>query len=390
MTTTKFFYPTEVIIEPGGYQRFLDFFSKKPSHLFVVTGKKSMKDAGILDKITDISKKKKIDCFFHIGVNSNPTNFEVDKICKICKEFKTDTILGIGGTSSIDAAKIVSMLITNGGESWDYINTKERKAKVILKESIPVIAIPTTSGGGSESTPYAVITHEKTRMKKGMKSKWLYPSLAIIDPKLLQLMPQKIVSISGFDAFGQCLEAYTSKNSNFISDYFSYEGLRTIVANFEKSWLTNENIEFRKNMGWAALLSGLAISITDTNLAHAMSHPLSARNGIEHGLGVLICTFQSIRYNSKVIQEKYRKIAKLFGVNNKSENPIDFLINQIFSWVEKFDLKISLKDYNISKSSLEEFTNDALQLGGLYTNSRSINHSQLLELYSKIWDGNIE
>ena len=281
------------------------------------------------------------------------------------------------------------MQSTNGDKSWDYINLKERSAKKILNDSLPVIVIPTTSGGGSESTPYAVITNSDTKMKKGMKSEKLYPKLVIVDLELLQLMPKRIVSNSGFDAFTQALEAYTSKNSNFISNFFALKSLELIISNFEKSWEDSKNIHAREKMAIASLLSGLAIGITDTNLAHAMSHPLSAHYNVPHGIAVLLCTFQSIQFNKSIINDKYSDVAELFTGKIK-KNHIEVLIENIHKWTKKFGISLCFQDYDIPKTAIDSFVSDSLKIGGILSNPRSINSDQLKNLYEKAWTGKID
>ena len=281
------------------------------------------------------------------------------------------------------------MQSTNGGKSWDYINLKERPARKILNDSLPVIAIPTTSGGGSESTPYAVITNSDTKMKKGIKSEKLYPKLVIIDLELLELMPKRIVSNSGFDAFTQSLEAYASKNSNFISDFFALKSLELIFLNFEKSWEDSKNIYAREKMAIASFLSGLAIGITDTNLAHAMSHPLSAHYNVPHGIAVLLCTFQSIQFNKSIINNKYSNIAKLLN-NKNNKNHVEFLIDKIHKWTKKFGVSLCFQDYDIPKTAIDSFVSDSLKIGGILTNPRPINSEQLKNLYEKAWTGKID
>ena len=377
------------MIGKGIYQKFLNINNLHISRLFVITGKKSMQDAGVLNKIKELTKKHGVECFIFSGIESSPTNTQVDKICELTKEFKSNCILGIGGTSCIDVAKIIGMQSTNGDKSWDYINLKERSAKKILNDSLPVIVIPTTSGGGSESTPYAVITNSDTKMKKGMKSEKLYPKLVIIDLELLQLMPKRIVSNSGFDAFTQALEAYASKNSNFISNFFALKSLEIIISNFEKSWEDSKNIHAREKMAIASLLSGLAIGITDTNLAHAMSHPLSAHYNVPHGIAVLLCTFQSIQFNKSIINDKYSDVAKLFTGKIK-KNHIEVLIENIHKWTKKFGISLCFQDYGIPKTAIDSFVSDSLKIGGILSNPRSINSDQLKNLYEKAWAGKID
>ena len=385
----QLFYPTKIIVGDSIYQKISNILNFSCSKILIITGKESMNKAGVIATLKKNLQENQKEVMVLPNVDRNPTDIQVDEISKINKKFKADCIIGIGGTSSIDVAKIIGMLYENGGNSWDYINVKNRKAKKVLYESTPVIAIPTTSGGGSESTPYAVITNSKTKMKKGMKSKELYPKIAIIDTALLKLMPKDIVVNSGFDAFTQALEAFTSKNSNFISDFFAFTSINLILKNFEKSWNDKNDINAKKNMSIAAFLSGLAISITDTNLAHAMSHPLSAKYNIPHGIAVLLCTNQSILYNKTIMNSKYAQIAKLITNDIRKENFADVIITKIISWAKKFNISLRLQDHGVPINSINDLVDDAIQIGGILTNSRTIDKSELKKLFGKAYDGQI-
>ncbi len=388
--TSKFFYPAHVLVESGGFRKFISGCPVPFKRLFVVTGKSSMSKAGVLEEIENIARKADVEVLIYSGIGTNPTDSEVDEACEHLAAFRADAVMGIGGGSSIDASKIIAMQATNGGCSWDYINLRERPAKKITKDSLPIIAVPTTSGAASESTPYAVITNARTRMKKGIGSPRLYPTFVILDAELLSLMPPRLVAITGFDAFGQALEGFTSKNSTFHSEYYGLSSLRCIVENLEKSWEHPKNYEYKTNMAWGAFLSGLSIGLVDANLAHAMSHPISARFGIQHGLAVVMCTFQAIQFNRSIVGEKYARVSALFGVRvGSQQDQVDGFLEGLLGWTRKFGLDLALKNYDVPISVLEAFADDALQIGAIDTNPRPITREQLLVLYGKVWNGDI-
>ncbi len=384
---SRSYYPTRVIIEEGGFRKVVSEAPMEIRSLYVVSGKQSMRKAGVLDELAAVIRKSGIECSFSDGISTNPTDVDVDRLCVQRAECEADAVLGIGGGSSIDAAKLVALQATNGGKVWDYINLKERPAKKIEHDPLPIIAIPTTSGAASESTPYAVITNEEIRVKKGVSSPKLYPVLCIIDPQLLLIMPPRLVAITGFDAFGQALEGFTSGNSTFLSEYFGYSSLTYIVNSLEKSWERRDDIKAKINMAWGSLLSGLSIGLADVNLAHAMSHPLSAYYNLQHGLAVLLCTFQAIRFNQQVVGEKYERVAGLF---DNGEGGAAYLIEKLHAWVDKFGIDLALKNYGIPASDLDKFAEDALQIGAINTNPRPVTKGDLFNLYTKIWRGDID
>lgn len=384
---SNYFYPSQILFGEGTLSKSLDRLPKSSNHIFIISGRNSMRKAGILDEIKSIAKKKGLACTFSSSVFSNPKDTDIDKISLEREKSGADIILGIGGGSSMDAAKIISFMATNKGNSWDYVNMPNRPAQKIKGERLPLVLIPTTSGTASESTPYAVLTKADTKMKKGIGSIKLYPDVVVIDNNILNLMNKKLVAITGFDAFGQALEGYTSKNSTFHSEYFGFSALRTIIENLFDSWSYSSKKDPKLNMAWGTLLSGLSIGIVDVNLAHAMSHPLSAYYNMQHGLAVLLCTFQSIRFNQTYLEKKYSNVAKLMGYK---KGGVDEMIEKLYDWVKSFDIDINLKNYGVNESDFDIFAEDALQIGAINTNIRKINKRELVTLYRKIYNGIID
>lgn len=387
---SQFYYPSRVILESGGFRRVAAELPAAAKRILVISGQQAMRTAGVLAEIEIALKQAGKPCFFYEGVNTNPTDIEIDKICRAREEFAADCVVGIGGGSSLDAAKLVAMQATNGGSVWDYINLTERPAKKIVSEALPIIAIPTTSGTGSESTPFAVLTHSVTRMKKGVGNTKLYPSLVILDPELLCKMPPRIVAITGLDAFGQALEAYTSGRATFHSDYYGYSALQYLIPNLERSWAEPDNHEAKAAVAWGAFLSGLAIGLVDVNLAHAMSHPISAHYGMQHGLAVFNCTIPAIQFNRSCVAEKYHRVAALFpGEKRDQRDLVDLLIDRLQAWAGQFELPLGLKNYGVPAASLDVFTQDALQIGAIKTNPRPVAAHELRVLYEKAWNGDV-
>jgi alcohol dehydrogenase class IV len=389
---SRFHYPSKVVLEAGGIDRVIREAPRPSRRLLVVSGQASMKRAGVLDRVTELCRDAGIECTHWAGVTTNPTDSEVDVVADFCRSEGCDGVLGLGGGSSLDTAKLVAMMATNGGKAWDYVNMPERRGRPISERSLPLSLVPTTSGTASESTPYAVVTHHQTRLKKGVGHPRLYPDLVVLDPALLALMPPAVVAMTGFDCFGQALEGYTSKHSSFHSDYFGFSALQYIVANLEPSWCRRDDLTVKANMAWGAFLSGLSIGLVDVNLAHAMSHPISSHFGMHHGLAVLLCTFQSIQFNRIAVPERYARVAELFGVSSglSTEAKVDGLIGRLQQWTQTFCIDLALSHYGLSEADIPVLVADAIQIGAIKTNPREVGEPDLEALYCKILEGRID
>jgi len=384
---SRIFYPTEVVIEAGGHRSLLTY-APNTKRLFAVTGHSAMENAGVLDTLREQCGSSGIELCIHKGVSTNPLHMDVDAVVDACRAFGADTILGIGGGSSIDVAKMVAMLMTNGGSCWDYIAMGGKSLRKIEKLTLPMIAVPTTSGTGSESTPYAVITHAETKMKKGMGHPYLYPKMALLDPELLALMPLEQVAVTGFDAFGQALEGYTSGRSTLHSEFYGYSALKLIAENFERVFDCPSDLEAKAKMAWGATLAGLSIGLVDVNLAHALSHPLSGRFNIQHGRAVALCTAPAIWFNRAHVGDKYAQAAALFGVvGGSTDESAKSLIDAFYRLAEKFGVDLKLRNYGLGDVDMDAVAVDALEIGAIKTNVRPLNFEDVSMLLSLVWDG---
>ena len=385
---SQIYYPTKVTIEAGGYKTLLSLCPETMQRLFVVTGHSSMEKAGVLDSLRSQCSDAGIKFLIHKGTSTNPTHLEVDAVADACREFAADTVIGLGGGSSVDVAKMVAMVVTNGGSCWDYISVGGKSLRKITKKTLPFIAVPTTSGTGSESTPYAVVTHAETQMKKGMGHAFLYPDAALLDPELLALMPPEQVAVTGFDAFGQALEGYTSGRSTLHSEYYGWSALQLIAENFEQVFDTPDDLEAKARMAWGATLAGLSIGLVDVNLAHAMSHPLSGRFNIQHGRAVALCTAPAIWFNKGAVGDKYQKVAGLFGYEGTDPDvAAKYLIDHFYKLADKFDVDLCLKNYDLGTVDMDMLSDDALEIGAIKTNVLPVSFDQVKTLFSHVWEG---
>lgn len=384
---SRIFYPTEVVIEAGGHRNLLSY-APNIKRLFAVTGHSAMEKAGVLDAVRAQCATAGVELCVHKGISTNPLHTDVDAVVEACRVFGADTILGIGGGSSIDVAKMVAMVMTNGGSCWDYISIGGKSLRKIETPTLPLIAVPTTSGTGSESTPYAVVTHAETKMKKGMGHSFLYPEMALLDPELLALMPLEQVAVTGFDAFGQALEGYTSGRSTLHSEFYGYSALKLIAENFERVFDCPEDLEAKAKMAWGATLAGLSIGLVDVNLAHAMSHPLSGRYNIQHGRAVALCTAPAIWFNRAHVGDKYSQAAALFdGGGGSNDESAKSLIKAFYRLAEKFGVSLELKSYGLGDVDMDAVTTDALEIGAINTNVRPATFDDVHTLFSHVWEG---
>lgn len=253
-----------------------------------------------------------------------------------------EIIIAIGGGTIIDTVKSAAILTTNDGQVEDYLSPRPKN---ITNKGIPVIAVPTTAGTGSEVTPWSVIWDYGNYKKHSLSSQLMFPYCAIIDSALTDQLPPKTTAETGLDALTQSVEAYWSKSHNEISDVYALESIRIIMEYLPIS-VNQPNKVSRDMMAKAALFAGLAFSNTKTTICHSVSYPLTLHWGVSHGQAVSITLPEFIRYSLPALQVRKNKLLDSFGAidpENAAKN-IKELIRKCKLVIKLSELGISIKD----------------------------------------------
>ena len=324
-------------------------FGKK---VMIFTGKSSMKKAGFLKQYTNSLKNQKFKVKHYKGINPNPSLKQMIQGTKEVKKFKPDFILAIGGGSTIDTAKVISTKAN--GNLWNIV-----LGKTPIKKTIPIIAIATTSGTGSHISPYAVVTNSLVAEKRTLKKHHIIPKLSIIDIKILENMPKKIIASTGFDVLCHALEVFTRKDctKNHPAYKASLKSMKYLRKHLIHSY-KGKRPEDKLGMAMADFYAGIALSLIGTHVPHAISHPLSARfKKIDHGKAlayVFANTLEIQQQQADKILKRKLKIATRTLRIGKSKGIIQTIkkITKLLD-LDKKDIKFTTKDIKlIAKDTL--------------------------------------
>jgi len=290
--------------------------------------------------------------------NPEPTTEFIDKTALDFSSQKFDFIIGLGGGSAIDMAKSLSIALTNQDDIWNYANLSNRSPKPIDNEGIPVIAIPTTSGTGSEVTPYAVLSKEDTKQKGTIQDPKIFPVAAFIEPKLMISMPKELTISTALDAFSHSLESFIniSKYSP-ISEITSIEALKIIFNNLPLVLKDPENLELRMNLAWASTLSGISISHRGTTTIHAIAEPLGALTHLPHAHCVSISILPVLKVSIEHSFEKFALLYEKIFPNDTFDNRYD-LANSLYQKIENLIIEVEMNrtlEYYIKLDNKEKF-----------------------------------
>lgn len=263
-------------------------FSKFGSRALVVTGKSSAKENGSYDDIKQVLANTGIDHILFDEVEENPSLETIEKGRQVGVQKRVDFIIGIGGGSAMDAAKAIAVFIKNPELNMDNIFEQGEL------DSIPVIAVATTSGTGSEVTQYSIVTSNKEKTKKNLGQK-VFPKLAFIDSKYTHDLPYDITVNTAIDAFTHLVEGYLNTNSSYMSDIYGEKGFELFKYCFKKLLDKDLDQEFRERVMLASTLAGIQISQTGTSLPHGMGYPLTYYKGLPHGLANGVLTMEYLK-----------------------------------------------------------------------------------------------
>lgn len=381
----EFYTPGKIIFGPGGLSQVGTEEKRLGNKALIVLGRSAMRKSGVLDRLTRLLKKNNLEYTIYENIPSDPTVETVDTGASLARKGSCNLVIALGGGSVLDTGKAISAMVTNEGSVADY-HEIEGKGKKFQHKTLPFIAIPTTSGTGSEATRNAVITNTKLGLKKSIRDLWLIPEVALVDPELTLSLPPHITAICGGDALTQCIESYLGKKSQEITDALALHAIGLIGKSLVKAVKEGENLEARKDMAMAALLSGLCLSNSGLGAAHALSHPLGIYYKIPHGLSCAVLLPYVMEYNLPVVTKKLAKIAQSLGEDLSLLSETEAAqraVEKIKEILSAIGIKKNLSEWEIKKEDFSQLINGA-QGGSLNNNPRDTSDEDLIKLLYKM------
>lgn len=357
-----FYQPSKIHFGPGKLNELGQIAKNYGTKCLLVTTINEAPLDSLYARVIDLLSKDGIQVIHYDGVIPNPSTEVVEKGFALAKEHNVDLVLAVGGGSSIDTAKIIAL--TNGLEQIDwkyafetYTNPFGNYAPLSSK-ALPLIAVSTTSGTGSQVTQAAVIT-EGTN-KNTIFHPNNFSNECIIDPELMTTLPPRLTAATGFDAFCHAFESYINARASYFTEYQSLNAIQLIKENLPKVLKDSSNIEYRTNLALADTLAGTSLA----NAGAAAPHPLGEIIGgvahISHGetLAIVFPAFMKLEYKNNIA--KFAKVARIFNpsLNNISaEEAAEKSSDAIIDFLKEINLSVTLKDYNVSEEQLNEILN---------------------------------
>ncbi|QQK79087.1 iron-containing alcohol dehydrogenase [Salicibibacter cibi] len=344
-----------------------------------------MEELGNVSVCRQLMEEAGIDVITYLGVESEPTDAYVDEALFICREAACDLIVSIGGGSCIDTAKAVSVVMTNGGFVSDYMNQKT----IASNDGLPLIAIPTTGGTGSEATDATVITNKNNGIKMMIKQPALMPKIAIVDPLLTISTPKNTTAAVGIDSLTHALEAYISKRAHPFTDQLARSSFQLIMENLKTAYQDGSNRTARANTMFASMQAGMAFSNASVCLVHGMSRPIGALFHVPHGISNAMLLPVVLEYSKDSCQERLHELASHVYPELKDESPnegADILVHRILTLCEELNIP-NLGSWGIDKEAFEQacpkMAEDALMSGSPANNPKVPAKDEIIDLYQQ-------
>jgi alcohol dehydrogenase len=384
INVSKFYIPTKIVKGIGALEHIgTEAKALKTNKALIVTGKNLAK-IGYANNIKELLKSTGIEAEIFDEVMPDPTVKLVEKGTEIVKNGNFDVIIGLGGGSNIDAAKAMSVMANNPGSITDYEGSDK-----FQNSPMPIIAIPTTAGTGSEVSYSSVITDTDRNYKFVVWSSLLVPKVAILDPQMPSTAPTIVRIAAGMDALTHAIESYLSKNANVYSETLALAAIRMIEENLRQSIADPHNATAMSNMQIAANMAGMAFTTTRLGIVHALALPPSALFHVPHGLANAILLPHGMEFNLIANPKKFVNIARSMGEHIESSvrlmEAATSAIDAVVELADDIGAPATLESVGVTKESIPKMAEDGMKSGHIAVNPRHVTLDDAMMILEKAY-----
>ncbi len=346
--------------------------------VLVVTGKKALRENGILHRVDILLKSSGFQVVPFPEVEPEPSLETVEKGLAVARENQVEWVIGLGGGSAMDAAKVIAGLYEVTNSLQYYFGGGKVEAP-----GLPLITVPTTAGSGAEVTINSVLCDPVRKEKKSIRDPFLAARTAIVDPVLTLSAPVNVTIYSGLDALVQGIEAYTSKGAGPLTDAFALSAVERIGANIMKVYHDGQDLQARTEMAMGSLMAGIALNNARLGAVHGMAHSIGIRTGKPHGLVCAVLLVPVMRFNLSACHEKYAMITKALGINWLDGDPIDMAamgIKNLMSLERKLGIPARISSLGISEADYPEIIQESLSSGSMKANPKEVKAEDIMNI----------
>lgn len=381
---SHFVIPNHTVVGTNVLGEAAPLLKKMGNKAFIVTGR-HVAVSDMMKQLTALLDENGIDCVIFDGITGEPTDTMIEKGVEMLKSSGCDFIIGIGGGSPLDSAKAIAAMAVNEGSIADY-NGKE-----ITGEILPLAAIPTTAGTGSEATKFTVITDSEKGIKMLLKGDVLVPKLAIVDSSFTVGAPKSVTSATGLDALTHAVEAYTSRKAFSMTDTLAVSAVKRIMKYLPIAYKEPDNSLAREQMSIAALEAGICINNSSVTIVHGMSRPIGALFHVPHGMSNAMLLKECLSFAVSGAYEKFANLGRETGVasdSDSNETAAEKFINSLQNICDVCEIP-TLEQYGIDRdeyySKISKMATDAVASGSPANTVKEVTVDDCIEIYKKLY-----
>lgn len=381
---SHFVIPNHTVVGTNVLGEAAPLLKKMGNKAFIVTGR-HVAVSDMMKQLTALLDENGIGCVIFDGITGEPTDTMIENGVEMLKSSGCDFIIGIGGGSPLDSAKAIAAMTVNGGSIADY-NGKE-----ITGEILPLAAIPTTAGTGSEATKFTVITDSEKGIKMLLKGDVLVPKLAIVDSSFTVGAPKSVTSVTGLDALTHAVEAYTSRKAFSMTDTLAVSAVKRIMKYLPIAYKEPDNSLAREQMSIAALEAGICINNSSVTIVHGMSRPIGALFHVPHGMSNAMLLKECLSFAVSGAYEKFANLGRETGVASDSdsdETAAEKFIDSLQNICDVCEIP-TLEQYGIDRdeyySKISKMATDAVASGSPANTVKEVTVDDCIEIYKKLY-----
>lgn len=380
MRNFDYFAPTEIVFGNGRIAEIGQIALRYGKKALLVTMPEFSAIKPVYDKVKESLEQAGVAWYQFDGVIPNPTTDVITEGAKMAKEYGVEVVIGLGGGSSMDTAKAIAVEATHPGTAFDYNCHTDGPGP----QTLPIIAIGTTAGTGSQTTPCAVLTRTADKDKSAIWHRNIFPKVAIVDPEATATMPKSVTAQTGFDAFCHNFEAYISVKSNPLVEAMALDAIRIIAEYLPRAYEDGGDMEAREKMAWADTLGGLTNASAGVTLPHGLGMQIGGHcPHVSHGCALAIQYPQFTRYTWKYAVRKFAAVARIFDpalCNQSDEAAAEALCSLIDGLLKKIGLWIGFDEMGVTPADIREIADCGQVLGDYSNNPRVATIDEMYEL----------
>jgi alcohol dehydrogenase class IV len=384
MKEFNYYQPTEIRFGPGRIREVGEVVSRFGRRCLLVTVPVFPDFEGLFQEVKEILEDSGVTVAHYEGVIPNPTTEVVTAGARMAEDHRADVVLGLGGGSSMDTAKAIAVEATHQGTSWDYLFFRDTQP---TEKTLPVVAVSTTSGTGSQVTQVAVVTNTEEKVKSALYHPHLFPKACIVDPELMLTVPGHVTASTGFDVFAHAFESFITPNGSPYTDLISFEAIRLAAAHLPRAVKEGADLEARTHMAWADTLAGLSIANAGVTLPHGIGMAIGGMYPhVMHGEALAVVYPAILQYTYQAVPGRFARVGRVFdpSLGDLSEaEAAAASCDVIEDFIKKIGMSLCFEDMNVPSEELRALAEASLVLPDYKSHPRVVDLEEVYALLLK-------